>query len=259
MVHYDINKYDHLEVFWSSKNIVTKRAPNLNAHSTHPNPWAPPSPYEGHFFFGPILDRIYRGNPTEITPIRNIYKENGFWHNLVTFTRRASLIGVFVCAWDYSFIPWTPTWQTILARGSYLVLPYTLAGASYVISQDCLESVFGDTMKAYALAAFPPAVILGIHKGTHWRTFNVFVPLALIGAAYKYNVDMGGFFLPKYPSEMERLYYDPENFKARFINVVMPDGWRGVLKHPMEGNLDKGPSWKKWLDPSKTSEGPEPT
>ena len=127
MVYYDINKYDHHETPWTSKNIVTKRAPNLNAHSTHPHPWAPPSPWEGHFLINTTVDRIYRGNPTEIIPIRDIYKENGFWHNLVTFTRRASLIGkvlqicqtwkdnywslwttsgAFVCAWDYALIPW---------------------------------------------------------------------------------------------------------------------------------------------------------
>jgi len=36
----------------------------------------------------------------------------------------------------------------------------------------------------------------------------------------------------------------------------MPDGWRGVIKNPFQRDFDKGPSWKKWLDPEKTPEGP---
>jgi len=56
------------------------------------------------------------------------------------------------------------TWQTVLARGSYLTFPYTMAGASYVVAQDCFEAWLGDRPISYALAAFAPALILGVHS-----------------------------------------------------------------------------------------------
>ena len=73
--------------------MVVRELVNLNADSTHPNPWKPRTVWEQHTnFYNPY--KIYRGNPTDVKPLYNPYSEDPFWSTLGVAAYRGFLIGM---------------------------------------------------------------------------------------------------------------------------------------------------------------------
>ena len=65
---------------------------NLNADSTHPNPWKPRTMFEQHtMFWNPY--KIYRGFPEDVMPIYNVLAQDPFWIKMGVAAWKGFVIG----------------------------------------------------------------------------------------------------------------------------------------------------------------------
>ena len=93
--------------------MVVRELVNLNADSTHPNPWKPQNNWEQHLpFYNPY--KIYKGNPTEIKPLHNPLSQDPFWSTVGLAAYRGFIIGKLVFP-NRSFIQFQLCYSTVTA------------------------------------------------------------------------------------------------------------------------------------------------
>lgn len=222
--------------------MVVKELVNLNADSTHPNPWKPRNVWERHtFYYNPY--KIFRGNPTDVKPLYNPISQDPFWSTLGLAAYRGVLVGSGLAITDIMFISQIQGLRAQLARYLFVMPPYAAMPISYIATREVMQNFFGDTATVYFWSMVAPASIYGAFRNSIGSGVRLFMLTAWFPAAYKLNNDLGGLF-HSYDDHVRLQHSQPSTWKINFP-------FKPFAK------FDEGPSWKKWVDPAKTNAGPD--
>jgi len=172
---------------------------NLNADSTHPRPWRPPTDFD-------VLKRFYDPYPifTHMGPqyfkrSHNWVEDDPFMSNLYWASKKGFGIGIVLAFFDHTLYSRLQGAKQQFLRASYITLPVMSMFVSYIslreFSANMLERFTTkkrDSAWTYSIAALgPTAVVLGAARMTIPAGFFVWWTSAFAGLAHKEYKQMG--------------------------------------------------------------------
>jgi len=219
---------------------------NLNKHSTHPNPWKPPSMSDQFFHHSSSFYKIFKPKAEETfmkeDPTRNHMKTAPFADRLATWTWRGFIGGVAVSYFDILFVTQSLNMKTNVARAMYLIPPVMCVPMAYVTTREVLEHTMGDKLWTYGVAGIPGGLIWGSFRKSIRSGILAFSLMAAFGSICKMNADTGGFL------EGEKIHRTWE--RNRGLNI-----WNYRTGTESFDKMDPGPYWKQFVtedqDPAK--------
>lgn len=271
-----------LDKTWYAPNGGKLYSRNLNADSTHPNAWRPPTLYEkafpGHYETLNLLTWLQPTmQKTEIT-----FEKNTLAENIRTYGVKAIALGNIVAVTDLmlvkSSIALTPMGK--VARWAYIVSPWVAMSTSYVATQHIINKAFPKDENrpwTYGAAWISPAAVWGTYKRCWGASMRVFFVGGFITFAAKSLLDNGIFvFGPK--SSFFGSWFDSRGGSDNAFSSNDPVAgtakessrnplwWEGedvpawpvrkFDKQFMDKDFDLEPSWKKHLPPEDRNKGP---
>jgi len=223
---------------------------NLNKHSTHPNPWKPPSMADQFFQYPTSFYKIYKPDFEKSfmkeDPTKNHMRSQPFADRLATWTWRGLLGGVLVSYVDIVFITQSVNLKTNVARFLYLTPPTMCIPMAYVTTREVLEHTVGDKLWTYTAAALPGAAIWGVFRKNLRSGMAAFAFFAVFGGVCKMNADTSG------------LIYNTDGIGQEIWTRDRPNWlWNFRTGSKRHEEMDPGPYWKQFVteeqDPAKDS------
>lgn len=256
-------------VVW--EDLSETRCRNLNAHSTHPNPWRPPNVYESNWAqYSPLFIRTnlqpkYKPNKDTTISLKP-YESMAQW----------GWIGLKYGSWwtvvDIWHLNPTTCPRQMLARWAYIAPVYAFLPSSYIASREILSQVARDKdcLWPYLAATVPTSAIWGLYKGSlgNFARFLSFAfPLAYLYKRYHQNEllfktrdDTDAIMAEVILNSNEAPLTgddDPERGWAK-RRSDLANHWRIFLgSTPITGANEIEPTWKKFLSEEDQKKGPQ--
>jgi len=251
---------------------------NLNANSTHPNPWRPPTWYECNWFdFLPHLNLTTWLQPAMIKQDME-FEKTDLTEKLTWYGIRAGLFGSIFAHLDLVHRPSSQalTLPGKIARFSYLVTPYVAMSTTYICTHHIINKMVKKPNEPWIYGAswLPAAAIWGGYKrsvGSFVRCNVFFIPSLMI---IKTMFDCGvGFNTPIWhdilsdPTALSDAAFsnDPLTGSAKATSR-WANAWQGADnpqrpvrnfdKEKWEKEWELEPSWKKHLPEEDRNKGP---
>jgi len=270
-----------LDKSWFAPNGGKLSSRNLNADSTHPNAWRPPTMFEsvipGDFQSLNLLTWL---QPTmqksEIT-----FEKNTLAENIRTYGIKAIALGNIVAVFDLTQVKSSAALTPMgkVARWAYIVSPWVAMSTSYVATQHIINKAFPQHENkpwTYGAAWISPAAVWGTYKRCWGAPMRVFFVGGFLTYAFKYLMDNGIFVFGPKSSFMGSWFETEANSNAFGAsdpvagtakeNSRNPLWWQGgdvpawpVRKYDkqlVDRDFDLEPSWKKHLPPEDRNKGP---
>jgi len=251
---------------------------NLNADSTHPNPWRPPTWFECAVpDFRPDLNLTTWMQPALIK--QDLwFEQKELSEKLTWYGIRAGLLGNVFATWDLLTRPSSQalTIPGKVARWGYLVSPYVAMSTSFIATHHLLNknSKKPNEPWIYGASWLPSSAIWGAYKrsvGSFVRSTALGVPLLmLIKKCFDMGVGFNSLAFKAYNEEtyghgMSSTANDPRHGFAK-TRYDWANNWQS-MENPQwpVRNFDKDfwekewelePSWKKHLPAEDRNKGP---
>lgn len=161
---------------------------NLNADSTHPNPWRPPTIFEAAFpcFLNDM--NLTTWNQPTLVKRELAFEKDGLSEKLRWYGIKSAALGNIFAVWDLAVLNSSQALPPLgkLARWAYLVTPWVGMSTTYVATHHILNKMVKKPNEPWIYAAswLSPATIWGAYK----RSFGSFVRVACIGGFFGYSM-----------------------------------------------------------------------
>jgi len=200
--------------------------------------------------------KIYRGKDPELIekPILKtedyFEKVGGFGDRMMWAVKRGLQFGLTFSVWDIWGFSRITDRRAQIARTAFFTIPALSATVGWMAMLEISKKSFGREMyqEAYVAAATVPAAVYCVWRRRLAAFPKIFIPIALMGAAYQKSVDENLYlgFNSRYQNPNEP--YDHMNRpmslfgESRRWDMMHPKQFRGSIFQP----ADPGPTYAKW-------------
>jgi len=279
---YDVQ--EGLDRAWYAPNGGKMESRNLNADSTHPNPWRPATIWEGNMP-GAVTD-LNLATWTQPTLQKNEirFDSNTLGENIRSFGVKGLAIGNFIAVYDLANVKSSKALSIPgkMARWCYVVSPWLAMSTSYAATHHIANKLFPQHENKpglYASSIITPAMIWGAYKRNWGSGVRFFFCGGILTYAVKYLFDNGLAYYGRNGANESAMSLATDPFGPAAIvspndpyhgtareSSKWPNWWQGedqpawpVRKYDKElldKNFDWEPSWKKHLPPEDRNKGP---
>lgn len=265
---------DRKDPAWYAPNGGMLYAKNLNANSTHPNPWRPSTIFEANMPAYENKLNLLTWNQPVFKAQKVQYEDDGLGEKLAYYNLKAVVMGNVFAIWDLNIVKTSKALPFMgkVARWGYIVSPWVAMCTTWITTHHCINKMVKKPNEPwiYGISWFSPAVVWGTYKMSFGSFGRVFFVGGVAHATYKAMMDagLGGGDVHRYVnvdgsglSTMNDPVHGTAKQSSRWANW-----WQGgdQPSRPLR-NFDEEwyhskwqiePSWKKHIPEEDRNKGP---
>jgi len=218
---------------------------NLNANSTHPRPWRPPTDWEHVMRWYDPYKINQDDSPQYFRRTHNWVEDDPFFKNVYWAAKKGFGFGLVAAFLDHTLYSRLQGPRAQMLRAAYVTLPIMAMPISYIslreFSANMIEKFTNkkrDSNWTYSIAALgPTGIVMGVAKKNFATGFLFFWTSALAGMLHKEYKQMGRDAWEKDNNLLEEnrpRYWGPLDYK------------RASSRWSLYEKLDPGPTFEQF-------------